>query len=136
MGDMIRREVFDWLEEAEEELKTSEQLHGLGRYAHSCFHAQQAAEKALKAAILYVKRTVHRSHDLLELYEEVKNTLKFSRALEEGLPELSAYYTRSRYPNAGLRRPSTEIGKPQAERSLNVARGVIKVVAKYITSKV
>jgi HEPN domain-containing protein len=133
---MIRREIFDWLEEAKEELKTSEQLHSLGRYAHSCFHAQQAVEKALKAAILYVKRIVHRSHDLLELYEEVRNVLKFSQTLEEGLPELSAYYTQSRYPNAGLRRPSTEIGKPQAERSLNVARGVIEVVARYITGKV
>lgn len=52
------------------------------------------------------------------------------------LAELSAYYTQSRYPNAGLRRPSVEIGKEQAKRCLNVAGGVINEASKFFTSKV
>lgn len=37
----------DWLQDAEDDLAAD--LARLGRYAKACFHAQQAAEKALKA---------------------------------------------------------------------------------------
>lgn len=72
-----------------------------------------SAEKAFKAVILYIKKMPHRSHDLLEIYEEVKGFINLEQNLEESLPELSAYYTQSRYPNAGLRRPSAEISRPR-----------------------
>ena len=133
---MIRMDVLDWLGEAKEELRTAEQLYELGRYAHSCFHAQQAAEKAFKALIIYVKRFIHRSHDLVELYSEVKDVLHLNPSVESNIPELSAYYIQSRYPNAGLRRPSLEIGREQAKRSLDAARGVIDATDKFVTSKV
>lgn len=133
---VVREAVFDWLEEAKEELETAKQLYKMKRYAHSCFHAQQAVEKALKAIIIHVKRVIHRSHDLVELYGEVKDVLHVNSSIESCLPELSAYYTQSRYPNAGLRRPSLEIGEEQAKRSLRTAQGVINEVDRFITSKV
>ncbi|MEM1513152.1 MAG: HEPN domain-containing protein [Candidatus Jordarchaeales archaeon] len=133
---LVRRDVFDWFEEAREELETAEQLFRLGRYAHSCFHSQQAAEKALKALIIHLKRVVHRSHDLVELYEEVREELALGDVVERRLPELSAYYTQSRYPNAGLRRPSAEIGEEQAERCLEASRGVLSAVAGKIGAKI
>lgn len=131
-----RRDVADWLEEAKEELKTAEQLSNLQRHAHSCFHSQQAAEKALKALIIQAKRFVHRSHDLVELHSEVKDIVQLGPTLADNLPELSTYYTQARYPNAGLRRPSAEIGKAQAQRSLETARGVVDAVIRIIASKV
>jgi len=133
---VARRDVSDWLEEAKEELKTAEQLSNLHRYAHSCFHSQQAAEKAIKALIIQAKRFIHRSHDLVELHNEVKDTLQLEPTIADNLPELSTYYTQARYPNAGLRRPSTEIGKAQAQRSLETARGVVDAVVRIIASKI
>lgn len=132
----VRRDVSDWLEEAKEELKTAKQLSNLHRFAHSCFHAQQTAEKALKALIIHTKRFIHRSHDLVELHNEVKDVLQLGSALSDNLPELSSYYTQARYPNAGLRRPSSEIGKVQAQRSLETARGVVDAVIRTISPKV
>ena len=121
--------VLDWLGEAREELETARHLLNLKRYAHSCFHSQQAAEKALKALIIQLRRVVHRSHDLVELYGVVREDLRLEGEVEGRLPELSAYYTQSRYPNAGLRRPSSEIGVEQAERCFEAARRVVRAVA-------
>jgi len=123
---------MDWLEEAKEEHVTALHLADAGRYAHACFHTQQAAEKALKALIIFHKRFIHRSHDLVELHNEVKNLLNLTEDVEASLPELSAYYTLARYPNAGLRRPSVEIGKEQARRALKTAEGVLNAVTRVL----
>jgi len=133
---MVRSDVVDWFEEAREELETAEQLFRLGRYAHACFHAQQSAEKALKALILHVRRVFYRSHDLVELYNVVRDSIELDREVLEGLPELSGFYTQSRYPNAGLRRLSLEIGRLQAERCLAIARGVLDAVNRFFTPKI
>jgi len=45
---LVRGEALDRLYEASEDLETARSLFKLRRYAHACFHAQQAAEKALK----------------------------------------------------------------------------------------
>jgi HEPN domain-containing protein len=136
MAPTIRRDVWDWLEEAREDYSTALQLFRAGRYAHACFHAQQGAEKALKALIIFHKRLIHRSHDLLELYSEVKDFLVLEDEVKEGLAELSAYYTQARYPNAGLRRPSLEIGKAQAERALKISEGVINAIDRLFARKI
>jgi len=130
---MIRSDVLDWLEEAKEEYATALHLFNAGRFGHACFHAQQAAEKALKASIILYKRLIPRSHDLVELDNEVKELLDLAEDVEAGLPELSAYYTQARYPNAGLRRPSVEIGKEQARRALKLAEGILNAVARVLT---
>ncbi len=42
-------EADRWLRDALEDLQVAEDLLKLSHYAASCFHSQQAAEKALKA---------------------------------------------------------------------------------------
>lgn len=73
----IRSDALNWLYEGVEDLKTAEQLFKLERYAHACFHAQQAAEKALKAVIMAKLRKLARGHDLVELYSQVEHLLSF-----------------------------------------------------------
>jgi len=46
------RRAYDWLREAEEDLESAQLLIDGGQYHHACFHVQQAAEKALKVALL------------------------------------------------------------------------------------
>ena len=43
-------ESVRWLDTARGDLATARVLLSNGRYAHSCFHAQQAAEKAMKSS--------------------------------------------------------------------------------------
>ena len=43
---------FDWLKEAEGELKAARDLLATGNHSWACFTAQQVGEKALKAVLL------------------------------------------------------------------------------------
>ena len=50
------------------------------------------------------------------------------------LGELSSYYTIARYPNAGLTRPSTGIGRAQAEEAVALAEKVVICVEDKLKS--
>ena len=43
------REAIRWLATADDDIDSAVILKNNGKFAHSCFHAQQAGEKALKA---------------------------------------------------------------------------------------
>ena len=93
----MRAETERWLRYAGEDLLTARVTLTGKRQAAASFHAQQAAEKALKA--LWVERKglePPRTHDLVRLAEE---TGLPSEWLEE-LDVLSRVYLVSRYPEA------------------------------------
>ncbi len=48
----MSEDISRWLIFAEEDLKVAEIVLREGLYNQACFHAQQCAEKALKAALL------------------------------------------------------------------------------------
>jgi HEPN domain-containing protein len=61
------------------------------------FHAQQAVEKSFKAVIEEFELGFIRTHDLIKLYEIVKNHLKFDVDLEM-VKKLNELYVSVRYP--------------------------------------
>jgi len=131
---LVRPETLDWLEEAKKDLKHARDSLKLRSFSWSCFAAQQACEKALKAFSLGVarRRPTH-LHDLTVLYHEVKSHLKLPNDIAANLGELSAYYALARYPNAGLTRPSIGISRLQAERAIATARKVLEKVEEIFT---
>ena len=64
--------ILDWFKEAKEDLKSAKILARSGQYHHACFHAQQAAEKAVKAALLHF-HVAKFGYSILKLLEELKN---------------------------------------------------------------
>ena len=50
MGSDPKAEADRWFEQAEADLETARKLVDIGIFCAACFFAQQAAEKALKAA--------------------------------------------------------------------------------------
>jgi HEPN domain-containing protein len=57
-----------WLAKAESDLAAARRLtEGGGPYDGACFHAQQAAEKALKAVLAAVDAPIPRTHNLEDL---------------------------------------------------------------------
>ena len=68
------------------------------------------------------------THDLTMLYEQVRDVLPIPEEAVEALPEVSQYYVTARYPNAGIRRPSTSFSRVQALRALEVAEHVLERV--------
>jgi HEPN domain-containing protein len=69
--DYWKREASRWLDDASEDLTVAEDLLSSEHYAASCFHSQQAAEKAVKAA-LYSNRVEARGHSVLGLLESLE----------------------------------------------------------------
>jgi HEPN domain-containing protein len=101
----------------------------------TCYLSQQAIEKALKAIIIgFLRERPPHTHDLTVLYARVKSLLDLGEK-SDLLPEISQYYITARYPNAGLRRPSTSFSRVQAERALEVASCVLERVKEAITKR-
>jgi len=129
----LRPEALDWLEEAHVDLRRAERALSDGDYAISCFFSHQAIEKALKAVVIGLarKRPPH-VHDLTLLYTMVEEFLELPDEVKKQLPEVSQYYVTTRYPNAGLLRPSVSFNKYQAEKALEVAKHVLKRVREAL----
>ena len=66
---MKRRDdlVDGWLRKAENDLLTLGAAIDVGAYDTACFHAQQAAEKALKAFLIHAEVTFPFTHNLVKL---------------------------------------------------------------------
>ncbi len=125
----VREEALNWFEEARADLRHGENSVGLGDYSWAAFAAQQAAEKAHKALALHVKGEYARGYDLVRLYHAVREAAPLDLDVTE-LSRLTIYYTQTRYPNAGLERPSEEITRELAEEALRIARKVVYEVGK------
>lgn len=116
-----------WLEYADIDLRAGEKLAGDAEVALVvCFHAQQAAEKALKAYLCHIGvAQVPKTHDLEHLVG-----LAVSQGAEppplEGLLPLNEYAVRARYP--GPDRPTIS----QAERALRWGREIVEFVREAL----
>ena len=129
----VRREAFNWLVEAEADLERARRALRDGDYALASFMAQQACEKALKAAYIgLARRQYPRTHDLVALYEGLRGLVRLPADTAEMLAEVSQYYLTARYPSAGLELPSRSIRRFQAERAIRVAEVVVREVASRI----
>ena len=109
-----------WLRYATEDLAHA--IHGLtedtSRPRHVCWHAQQAAEKALKAALILEGKDFPFTHDLAALTKLLPETWPVRRARIK-LPLLTQWAVESRYP--GDWREPTEM---DAEEAVDRARRV------------
>jgi HEPN domain-containing protein len=117
-----RREVVrGWMIKAEHDLRTAEHTLTLENdcpFDMVCFHAQQCAEKYLKALLVYHGVEVPRPHDLTELLPLLPPGVTVTLDVEE-LAELSPYAVGVRYP-ALTREP----GRDEAQRAVEIARRV------------
>lgn len=120
--------VEDWLREAEMDLKSAGILLGGGQYHHACFHAQQAAEKALKALL----RSLHKArtgHSVLDLLRVASRELSIPDGLWDYARILDQYYIPPRYPNAFSEGPPSEYyTRGQAEEALRYAVEMVDFV--------
>ncbi len=125
----LREEARDWYDGAIVDLEEAFDALKRGRYNWALFAAHQAVEKALKAAIMVLKRArPPRTHDLTRLLAELD--IEIPRELATAVSELSPYYTAARYPNAGLERPWEAISRETAERLVGAARRVVELVGR------
>ena len=111
----------DWLRFAESDLALARAPAAPGvLYEMLCFHAQQAAEKSLKAVLLAHKIEFPRTHNLRVLRDLLPPRLPVPSEVEQSV-ELSDYATMARYP--GAYEPVTEDEYREAIRLAAAAVG-------------
>ncbi len=123
-----REFVRKWIEKAEENLRAAEVLMERGMYAAACFHAQQAAEMALKGLLINLAGIQPLTHSLVEIAERVREHSTIILPHVSELRWLQEHYLQTRYPNARL----SEYVAEEAERAVRIAAEVVKAVSEEI----
>ncbi|MHB8765499.1 MAG: HEPN domain-containing protein [Deferrisomatales bacterium] len=102
-----------------------------GFFAQTCFIAQQAGEKALKALAYARGYDTVKTHSLFRVCQ----TLGEDGELEEHARELDLYYISGRYPDAfPAGAPFEILTRRQAEAALASARAVVQAVRTRLPS--
>jgi HEPN domain-containing protein len=122
----------DWLEQAKHDLAHARQSIGLEHFAWSCFAAQQAAEKAVKALHLHLG-TVAWGHSVFELLDGLPSDLHPQIELLERAKILDRFYIPPRYANAHPAGPSYRYYvRADAEQAVIAAQEVIEYCERHI----
>lgn len=122
----------DWLDQAKRDLEHARQSIGLGHFEWSCFAAQQAAEKVLKALHLY-QGTVAWGYSVFELLDGLPEGERPMADLLDGAKVLDRFYIPSRYANAHPSGPPYRYYiRTDAERAVDIAEEVVTYCERQI----
>lgn len=114
-----------WLSAAREDLALARHAATGGYHAGACFHAQQAAEKAVKAVHYGRGARAVLGHSVRRLIETFDPPALSD--LVDAARELDLLYIPSRYPN-GLESgtPAAAFGPAQSDRAIHHAKAVVE----------
>lgn len=121
----------DWLRIARADLALASMVPPSGvLLEHLCFHAQQAAEKALKAVIVHrTGEEPERTHNLRRLLHRLKPTGAVPDLDDDTAARLTLFAALSRYP-ADL----GEVDEPEWRAAVADARAVVEWAEVALTS--
>lgn len=123
-------EVERWLRFAGEDLSTAELIVEQSKPPRqACFYAQQAAEKAIKAALIFLQLDFPYRHDL----DYLRALLPDGWLLKENPPdlaELTAWAIRGRYPG-DLQEATEEQARTAAEQAREVLVTTLEDLERY-----
>lgn len=125
-----------WLGEAEVGLEATELLLS-PLPSLACFHAQQAAEKALKSILFAAGKRMVVGHSLGSLGREVLSHSPGYAALKGDVGKLDRFYIPTRYPN-GLPEgsdPATAFDPDDALAAAATARAVIDYARRFLQER-
>ena len=117
----LAKSVARWASKADHDFRNAEYTLTLQEdcpFDTVCFHAQQCAEKYLKALLLLAGGEPPRTHDLRLLLQRLPPDLAVLFHMED-MVELNRYSVEARYPGEW-----EEISRAEAERAVMLARGV------------
>lgn len=120
-----------WLKQAQNELALAELAKDNGFMAQACYHASQAAEKALKGALLELGVEPPHTHVLNELVQRLRNEGLNVVSLDAlPLRGLSRMAIQSRVP-VDTTPPADLFDRTDAEQAIKTAEAVLDVVASF-----
>jgi HEPN domain-containing protein len=123
-----------WLAQAQRDLADAKVLLDAQSYASSCFHAQQAAEKATKGFLYSQGIRAIISHSVNRLISECARTDAGLANFTEAGKELDRHYIASRYPNFYAEGTASEYyTQEMAERCLRYATSILNKVERLLS---
>ena len=120
-------EMLEWIEKAEQDFRMAQV--GMRQrknpvYDSVCFHAQQCAEKYLKAFLVRHKITFRKTHDLTELQRLCLKADETFQLLGDPLKRLYPYAIDIRY-------PGVQANVSEARQAIND----MKVIRKFVRAR-
>ena len=115
----------EWATKAEADFATMQrecQATENPNYDGVCFHAQQCAEKYLKARLCETEVSFSKIHDLVALLEQIVEAEPTWEAFREDLAYLSGFAVTFRYPGESADRESALDAQRRCRRFRNAAR--------------
>lgn len=123
-----RKQAMDFWSQARADLATAVTLLDAGVYYASVFFSQQAAEKALKAAIADHQRRCPRGHNLVQMANSLNAPVEIMNSSAELNPEFLA----TRNPESVDAVPAQLYDKTSARLHLRCAQEVVEWVKKLV----
>lgn len=125
----------DWLAQAQADLAAARHMLSVGFHEWACFAAQQAAEKAAKAALQRAGRDAW-GHSVAALLQALRDLAAVPDSLVEAALELDKVYIGTRYPDvhpAGA--PHALYTRGEAERCLGHAERIVEFCAHLVATR-
>jgi HEPN domain-containing protein len=124
----VNSEVAEWVEKAEEDYDGTlalmrQRVRPLPNLV--CFHAQQCAEKYLKAALVNYKTPFPNTHDLIDLHDLLEPSVANLKEIFDSLSVLSPY-------GVGVRYPGTASTHQQAKDAVEAMKETRKFFRKHL----
>lgn len=120
----------EWVDKAEADFTTMErecQVEDNPNYDGICFHAQQCAEKYLKARLCEADVPFGKIHDLVALLEQTLYIELDWESFREDLAYLSDFAVTFRYPGESADAESALDAQKRCRRFRDVARSALKL---------
>ena len=129
MSELDRELAAQWLEKARHDLFTARRVLDAedGPTDTPCFHAQQTAEKTLKAILTAAGVRYERAHDLMPLLEKSASLIPELSQFREVCAQLSEYAVQVRYPSETADPDQTE-----ADNAVRAAAEMYALGARYL----
>ncbi len=132
-GAKLRKEAERWYKQSEDDIGAASGLLSIGKYAQSCFYAQQAAEKSLKA-VGFLLDTDPWGHSCTKLIQSLPSSeRKLFAAVEDNAKSLDKLYIPTRYPDALADiTPAEAFTEKEAHSAIELAQEILSCVESRI----
>ncbi|OGX30616.1 MAG: DNA-binding protein [Omnitrophica WOR_2 bacterium RIFCSPHIGHO2_02_FULL_46_37] len=116
----------DWFKQAARDLESAKAQAKDGFFEWSCFIAQQAAEKAVKA--IYQKLGAEAwGHSVRDLFKGLSKKIKITTTLLESARDLDKFYIPARYPNGWASgTPSEYLSRKDAQDAISNSKRILR----------
>lgn len=121
-----------WMEYSESDLRAAQTLLKSEEFfpRQICFLAQQCAEKAIKAVLVFEEIDFPRNHDLDRLRDLIPNGWKIKEQFPD-LAELTIWSVESRYPGN-----MPDVTEHEARETLHLAASVFDIVSTELQERI